>query len=90
MAYRVIDYDVWGNEEDGFYVNSAFFTNEILEIPEEVIESDSKLIKFLQDNLIIRSSLDYKDFEIEGEPDHTLYFTYKGKPEFELRFETES
>ncbi len=90
MAYRVVDYDVWGNEEVGFYVNSAIFTNEILEIPEEVIESNSELIKFLQDNDVLMADLDYKDFEIEGEPDHTLYFTYKGKPEFELRFETES
>ena len=87
MKYRLYDYDLWGNEEEGLTVNQVFQTDTILEIDEETLNSDKKLIKLLKDEGIIKKYIHNSKITIDGEPDYTLYFNYNYNPSFELRRE---
>lgn len=85
--YRLYDYDVWGNEEDGWEVNDVFKTDNIAALNPKW--SDKEIIKALKTQSIIVSEVDEKKVEIEGDEDR-LYFSYKGRPEFEMRLEERS
>ena len=80
MKYRIYDYDVWGNAEDGYEVNRVFRTNNVVEIKDTT-----------SNDAIIRAALgDYaaSDFDIDGD-DHVIYITRAddGCPVCELRRE---
>jgi hypothetical protein len=83
--YRLYTYDVWGNEKDGYEVNDCFKTSEVYEIDNDL--SDKDLIKSLKTQGLIKKGIHAKSITIDGEPDYTFYFEYKGRPEFELRLE---
>ena len=83
-TYRLYDYDVWGNENDGYDVNDVFKTNELYKI--DANWSDSKLISALKKQGLIKKGIHQSSIEIGGD-DMTITFDYKGKPEFELRIE---
>lgn len=82
--YRLITYDVWGNNEDGFYVNNRFRTETILDIPSE--ESDDKIIGVLKEKGILTDKANKNNVQIDGESDSVLFFTdsERGMPLFEL------
>lgn len=84
--YRLIDYDVWGNKSEGFWVNQAFFTNTYVDIPEDV--SDADIIRILKNEGILKKSVRAASVEISGD-DLDIYVTHAptGRPEFELRRE---
>ena len=83
MKYEYISYDVWGNDEDGYEVNQAFHTGEYVDIDPYL--SDNDLLNQLTEKGFITESVDYDEVRIDGEPEYSLYFEYKGRPEFELR-----
>lgn len=83
-TYRLISYDVWGNEKDGYEVNQAFYTDE-----RYTLESDwtnEQVIKALRKQGCLKKYIRTRCIEIDGD-DKTMYFNYKGRPEFELRME---
>lgn len=84
--YQVWTYDLWGNDEDGYEVNDRY-KNEKVFIPNRVLDgSDLDLCKYLaeQDVIVLADSVKPEDIEITGESEYTLYFSYQGKPDFEL------
>ena len=82
--YKLYDYDVWGNEKDGYDVNNVWSTNEIYEISEKGMESDKQMIKELKKQGLIKKGIRFSSIDIDGD-ERTIYLGYKGKPEFELR-----
>lgn len=85
-VYRLYTYHVWGNEEDGWEVNNVFETDVLADI--NPTWSDRKLISILKIQYVIQNHIHSRYVEVEGDED-VLYFSYKGKPEFELRKEIE-
>ncbi len=82
--YRLISYDVWGNEKDGYEVNQAFTTSEYYELDDNA--DHTGIIKALRKQGCLKKGVRAKLIEIDGD-DKTIYFSYKGRPEFELRKE---
>ena len=87
MKYQLIDYDVWGNEEDRFWVNQSFFTEKFIDLDDVSLHDDDKFLQALKDEGILKDHVTWDDLQVDGEPDYTLYFTdvERGHPEFELR-----
>lgn len=83
-TYQLIDYDVWGNDDDGYSVNQSFRTDTWIEIDDSW--DDARLVKELKKAGIIRKGISTKSVEFSGD-DRTIYVDYKGRPEFELRVE---
>lgn len=84
--WRVYSYDVWGNAKDGYEVNNVFRTNEIIPIPNVVLKSDKALITYLKNIGYFKKGVKRNLIEFDGD-DRTIYVSYKGRPEFELRKE---
>lgn len=80
MKYRRYDYDLWGNEEDGYSVNDVCATNIICEIEPE--DSDESIFR----RVLGRYTPLYM---VEGESDSVIYISHKGIPLCELRLEEE-
>lgn len=70
--YELVDYDVWGNAEDGYDVNDAYKTGEIITMTNDATDTDIieylKNIGYLNDKAnsenIYIDSVDY-EFAIE-------------------------
>ena len=82
MKFEVIEYEVWGNAEDGYDVNQAFHTYRYIEVSEKC--TDGEILEAL--------SKDYSlpdDVSIFGESDFTIYLedAKDSKPLLELRRE---
>lgn len=84
-TYRLYDYDVWGNEKEGYTVNDCFRSCQTIDLDESW--DDARIIKALKHAGIIKKGIRAKSIRIDGEMDYTLYFEYKDRPEFELRRE---
>jgi len=80
--YELIELDVWGNARDGYEVNQAFHTNQFYDIDPDW--SDERLVKELKKEELIKKRIHKNSIEIGGD-EFSIYFDYKGKPEFELR-----
>jgi hypothetical protein len=83
-TYQLIDYDVWGNDDDGYTVNQSFRTDTWIDIDNSW--DDARLVKELKKAGIIRKGIRTKSVEFGGD-DMTIYVDYKGMPQFELRIE---
>jgi len=85
--YKLITYEVWGNDEDGYEVNNAHFTGDILELELEL--SHEATIEKLKEEGWIPEKVKSEDVRIDGEGEYSLYFMYEptGYPMFELRNE---
>jgi hypothetical protein len=82
--FRWVYYDVWGNKKDGYEVNQAFRSNDVVMIPDGI--SDKSLTTYLKKQGFFKSSVRSNLVEYDGD-EYTIYITYKGKPEGELRAE---
>ena len=85
MKFRLYDYDVWGNEKDGFNVNDVFKTSTTVELNEKM--SDRQIVNALKKEWVIKKGVQFRSIDIDGDFEYALYFDYKGRPEFELRRE---
>ncbi len=83
MQFKVWEYDVWGNEEDGYSVNNRFETDITLCVSEDATDED--IIKALKTTGFLKKGLHYDKFAIEGENDYTLYIDHEGCPVCELQ-----
>ena len=82
MTFEIIEYELWGNAEDGYDVNSAYHTGRYIEVSEKC--TDGEILEAL--------SKDYElpdNVSIFGESDFTIYLedAEDGKPLLELRRE---
>lgn len=82
--FQVWSYDVWGNDKDGYTVNNRFKSEKIF-VPYRVLHAgDKDLIAYLKRIKYVKSKVNSSKIDITGDDDFTLYFEYKGKPEFEF------
>lgn len=81
VDYRLWTYDIWGNAKDGYEVNDRYRQG-IVALPKDA--TDDEVIACLQDNGDVKKGIRREFLEIEGESGHTIYITYKGRPEMEL------
>lgn len=82
--YRVYDYDLWGNEKDGYTVNNCFRTTEIIEIKQDA--SEHTIIQTLKKHGVIKKYIRDLSINVHGD-EEIIYIDYKGNPSFELRKE---
>jgi len=83
--YRECSYDVWGNRKDGYEVNDVFPGRLV------TIDDEKDLIKEFRRVGLLKKGVQSYRVGIDGEPGYTLYVTDNktGRPEFELRCESE-
>ena len=83
--FEVIDYDVWGNEEDGFEVNNKFRTGEKIMLEETM--TDNEITKSLIRQGALKQEAD-GNVDYDGEFEYTLYLTdsRNSEPIMELQF----
>jgi len=83
--YRLVTYDVWGNNQDGFLVNQVFSTETVVEFPKGT--DYNKIIEILKEKSILTEKANNENVQIDGEEDSVIFFTdsEKGMPLFELR-----
>lgn len=82
--FRWIYYDVWGNKKDGYEVNAKYTSNDVVMIPDDL--NDKQLTTHLKKQGLFKGSVRSNLVEYDGD-EFTIYITYKGKPEGELRAE---
>ena len=91
MKYRLYNYDLWGNEEDGYDVNDVFASDKTIDIGPN--DYDETIIKKLRAEMTVRQRKRHrpKDFRIEGgdTPECFIWITHKDVPFCELRPEGE-
>lgn len=73
-AFQVRDYEVWGNDMDGYQVNDTRETDHIIYIEET--DSDETIVKKLIECEYLGRHAKPHAFEVEGEFDHVLYVNY--------------
>ena len=81
--YRLYNYDVWGNNKEGYNVNNVFQTDETCIIDDDM--GNGEIIAELKKQGIIRKTVKNSKIDISDDGYDVLYFDYRGKPEFELR-----
>ena len=74
MKFEIINYDVWGNSQDGFEVNNAYSTGIFVDINKN--DSDKTILKKLKEVGFLKKTAKYICFEIEGELDFSLYINH--------------
>ncbi len=86
-TYKFVSYDVWGNDADGYEVNDAHYTGDMIVLKQGI--PDKVIISKCTEMGWVNPELNVGDIEIEGEEGHTLYFMYTPTcyPMFELRCE---
>ena len=89
MKYRFISYGLIGNERDGYEVNDAHTTSQCYELSAADLQSDACIFQALKKQGFMKRGARVKLFSTEGD-EQTIYLTYKGKPEGELRLEVDA
>lgn len=85
QTYREIGYDVWGNDNDGYHVNDTYKLGLV------ELDPDKDLVKEMRKAGLLRKYVRSSRVWIDGSPDHTIYVSdaRNGRPEFELRLESQ-
>lgn len=83
-AFRWYYYDVWGNKKDGWEVNNVFRSNDVINIPKGL--GIRTLTVHLKNIGFFKKSVKNNLIDYDGD-EYTIFITYKGKPEGELRAE---
>ena len=77
IKYEIISYDVWGNEEEGFYVNQSFHTYDYITVNpfnnKEILDE------------ILLPGYELSEYAVDGDPEYTLYINHNDNPLCELR-----
>lgn len=82
---RLIQYDVWGNEETGYDINAAYYADSL---DHDVnLADDQAILDYLIEIKFLTADVTLDDIEIDGEPEFTVYFTERktGYPLGEFR-----
>ena len=93
MKMKWYDYDVWGNDKDGYEVNdiyaaligSSLFNCENVYI--DVLESDTdkQIVQKLKKSGWMKKTVKDSKVSIDGEIEYQLFIDYCGRPACELR-----
>lgn len=81
--YDLYTYEVGGNARDGFEINDVFLLEKNIVIIDNF--NDRDIIRLLKRMDFINKYCHFTSFQIEGDRDYTLYFTYRDRPICELR-----
>ena len=71
MQYRVINLDVWGNEDDGFEVNDLHNTGLIVDLADDA--EDDAIVSALVEVDAFQDHVTGADVTIDGDPEFTLF-----------------
>lgn len=71
-VYDILNLDVWGNEDDGWSVNAAYYTGRSVELSENEINNNQSIINKLIAAEMLIDTATTKDIEIEG--DETMLY----------------
>ena len=71
MQYRVINLDVWGNEDDGFEVNDLHNTGLVVDLADDA--DDASIVSALIEVDALQDYVTGADVDISGEPEFTLF-----------------
>ncbi len=82
--YKVVSYDVWGNERDGYEVNAAYNTS--LSIDVDDIDNDEAIVEALVEIGYLDARVNADDISITGD-EYCLYLldTHSSYPLGELQ-----
>lgn len=81
--YDVHFLDVWGNEEEGYDVNDVYPRCGQVEIGDDY--TDAQILAALVAEDLVKATAQADKLDIDGESGYTLYLSYDGSPEMELR-----
>lgn len=86
--YKLINYDVWGNKNDGWEVNDAHYTGIVVELPDDF--TDLQLKQALYKSGFATKGILLAKISTHGESDYVIHVDleakqYCGKPFCELR-----
>jgi hypothetical protein len=84
--WRLYSYDVWGNAKDGYEVNDVFRTNEIVSLPNVVLNNEEAIITYLIRIGFFKKGIKRNLIVLDGD-ENVIYFSYEDRPDFELRKE---
>ena len=65
MKFEIIQYDVWGNPQDGFEVNNSFSTGIFIDINEN--DTDKTILKKLKEVGFLKKTAKFNCFEINND-----------------------
>jgi hypothetical protein len=85
-AYKVFDYDVWGNEKDGYTVNDTRSTIFTLEIDFEKTD-EIEIIKELKAIGFLKKTSKNSKYFVDMTDENDITIDYSGYPVCELRKE---
>lgn len=74
IKFEVINYDVWGNEEEGFEVNGSYTTGYEIEISDTA--SDKEIIDALKEIEFLSNKCNENTVDIDGETEFSLYLEW--------------
>jgi hypothetical protein len=90
-VYTLRTYDVWGNEDEGYFVNDSFVVGEVtIKCRAHVynVGTDREFVDYVPSERQLAIAVGERGLVWSGEPDHTLYAdTDNGMPFCELVFE---
>ena len=92
-VYSTYNYDVWGNEDDGYEVNDVFCINRAVEFTqEELVYNEGLPFEFrcwVVPEQEVKEYFGYmQDVTIDGDDEGTIYLELEdGMPAGEIRFE---
>jgi hypothetical protein len=97
MKMQLYDYDVWGNDRDGYEVNNIYpaLTGFDLFHAEDVIidvcesDTDKQIVQKLKKSGWLKKTIKDSKVTITGEMEFQLFLEYCGRPACELRPYTE-
>lgn len=80
MKYEVIEYDVWGNKNDGFWVNQGMHTGIIVDI-DPLNDSDKQIVSKLKEHFGLKQGLPVRNFIIDGlgQAEFSIYVDYQSR-----------
>lgn len=84
MFWTAYNYDVWGNEKDGYEVNNVYKLEHDVYIDSEVEYGDKDFIRFVKRLFSLKKKLRFDSFDFDGD-DSIIFVNYRGYPVGEFR-----
>jgi len=86
--FTAYDYELLGNEKDGYEVNDVYYRESGVVISKDVWEDPKTrktLVHLMKKVFLLKRNLRIDSFEFDGEFGYTIYVSYRGIPVGELR-----
>jgi hypothetical protein len=82
---RLITYDVWGNNEDGFWIHQTFRTETIIDLIKGM--KNERIVEVLREKGVLTDKATKENLKIDGDIDSVIFFIdlEKGLPLCELQ-----